>query len=1046
MTSQSPFEGMDPALGRMHEQTFNIALAQALRQRRQAWRDSDNALIYERSGVFQEGQADRPDILVQTPEIYPVVLEVEFGDPAFRDARNRLGKVLIGTTDPIRSAIAIGAPPELRGLSDPQLAERLADPYAVELKYALLSANIRGDEEVEVTVVDTAIHYWPRRPGFVTGNLEDLAVLCEYAAAPPQLVTDTAKSVAAQINNLAEALYRRLEPAVIQEIAHELGQTDLRQGLRMACCIWLTSLRLQNLLAETSEELKGRGLKTLSELRFVSQAGEVILPDDVRVEWGKILAFNYKAVFNAARKVLPLRMPDTVGGDVITRLARRAARITNLRLGNRVDFAGELFPELLSDREETAAHYTLPETAELLSQLAVARLNLSDWAAPPEVAALKIADFACGTGSLLRAAYRHIRSRHDAAGGTGEGLHRRMMEESIVGLDINALAAHMTAAGLSVTELATQYQRTNIAAVSVLGGQAGSLELLDANQIADVTGQTVSAAADDCALPTNIEVPDESQDLVIQNPPYTRAKGGFQPFAIAGINEKDRRRSENRLKNLRDKLRRAGNEMPNGQAGMGADFSALADRKLKPGGVFATVLPLTAAHSESWQGFRKTLEVEYQDLTAVAFVSNAGAMLSAETNMNEMLLIATKRREPKPDSEQARLFCINLSSAPESLSAAFWYAKLFNGIGQPERGSNVIHDTDMGQSIGSWVVQNVTAAGFPWFTVGMQDHYLAHTAAELMAGRLYSIQDRESWALSLDFATLREVVGVGPTHDLIGHPRGGDGRGAFTFDPIRKGPATGNPAIGPTHHLIGHIRGNQSIGAFTFDPIAEGQVVNYPALWSVDSNAQQSILTNPTHEGHPVAEREDLQRQMLAQRSDLFISRNLRMTSQALAAARTPQPAMGGSTWTSLLADAEVKDALAIWLNSTLGLMTRVCYGQTTQAGRSRMQIRGLAGFPVPDFAEDSPAGEQARQVARERYAELVALPLEPVSYAFRDENRHKIDAAALAMVGLGGNTAAAQALAHLRNLWCREPAVHGGSDAIMRALGLRGPRGPAAE
>ena len=1038
MTTQH-FSGMEPAAGgQMHEQTFNIALAQALRTRRKAWRESDQAILCERNRVLWDAQADRPDILAQTPEIYPVVLEVEFGDPAFGDARSRLGKRVHGTTFPIRSAIAIGAPAAIRNWSDDELKEWLADPYGVELKYAILSANIRGDEEGEVTLTDADIHYWPRRPGFVTGNLEDLAVLCEYAAAPPQLVTDTAKSVAAQINNLAEALYRGLEPAAIQEIAKELGQTDLRQGLRMACCIWLTSLRLQNLLAETSDDLKAQGLKTLSEMRFVSQAGAVIIPDDVRVEWGKILAFNYKAVFNAARNVLHLRMPDTVGGDVITLLARQASRITNLRLGNRVDFAGELFPELLSDREETAAHYTLPETAELLSQMAVARLNLQDWQSPQEVASLKIADFACGTGSLLRAPYRHIRSRHDAAGGTGEGLHKRMMEDSITGLDINALAAHMTAAGLSVTELATEYHRTNIAAVAVLGGKAGSLELLDSEQITDITGQTVSAAADDCALPTNIEVQNESRDLVIQNPPYTRAKGGFQPFAIAGISEKERQRSETRLRNLRDKLRRAGNEIPNGQAGMGADFSALADRKLKKGGVFATVLPLTAAHSESWQGFRKTLETEYQDLTAIAFVSNAGAMLSAETNMNEMLLIATKRMEPKPDSEQARLLCINLSAAPESLSEAFWYAKLFNRIGQPERGSAVIYDTDMGKNIGSWVVQNVTAAGFPWFTVGMQDHHLARTAAELMAGRFYSIQNMESWELSLEFTALREVVSVGPTHDLIGHPRGGDGRGAFTFDRVKREQEPSHSAIGPTHHLIGHIRGNEEIGAFTFDPIAEGQVLNYPALWSVDSKAQQSILTNPTHEGQPVDGREDLQRQMLAQRSDLFISRNLRMTSQALAAARTADLAMGGSTWTALLVDAGVKDALAIWLNSTLGLLTRVCYGQTTQAGRSRMQIRGLAGFPVPDFAADTPAGQQARQLAPERYRELAALQLEPISYAFRDANRHQIDAAALELVGLGGNAAAARALSHLRSLWCREPAVHGGNEAIMKALGLR--------
>jgi len=257
MTSQSHLEGMDPVLGRMHEQTFNIALAQALRQRRQAWRDSDNALIYEKIGVFQEGQADRPDILVQTPEIYPVVLEVEFGDPAFKDARSRLGKVVIGTTDPIRSAIAIGAPPELRGFSDQQLAEWLADPYAVELKYSLLSANIRGDEG-KVSVADDAIHYWPAQPHYVTGNLEDLAVLCEYAAAPPQLITETAVRVAAQINSLAAALQRGLDPETAHTIARELGQTDPAQGLRMACCIWLTSLRLQNLLAGTSVELRQR--------------------------------------------------------------------------------------------------------------------------------------------------------------------------------------------------------------------------------------------------------------------------------------------------------------------------------------------------------------------------------------------------------------------------------------------------------------------------------------------------------------------------------------------------------------------------------------------------------------------------------------------------------------------------------------------------------------------------------------------------------------------------------------------------------------------
>ena len=999
MTSQSHFQGMEPAAaGQLHEQTFNIALAQALRTRRKAWRDSEQAIIYEKTGVLAAA-ADRPDILAQTPEIYPVVLEVEFGDPAFGDARSRLGKRVRGTTFPIRSAIAIGAPVEIRNWSNDRLEAWLADPYGVELKYAILSANIKGDEKGEVTLTDADIHYWPRRPGFVTGNLEDLAVLCEYAAAPPQLVTDTAKRVAADITDYAIALQNVLDPATAKEIAEGLGQTDPRQGLRMACCIWLTSLRLQNRLAQTSSNLQAKGLQSISEMKARYSVGSVITPDELRAEWLKILDENYGAIFTTARKALHPRIPADVGSDVLTSLSTLADNITALRLGNRVDFAGELFPELLSDREETAAHYTLPETAELLSQLAVARIELGDWGDADTVASLKIADLACGTGSLLRAAYRHIRSRHDAAGGTGDGLHKRMMEESVVGLDINSLASHMTAAGLSAMEMETPYHDTKIAAVPVPGGKTGSLELLVSEQITDVIGQLAQPATANQPEPVNIEVPDESRDLVIQNPPYLRARGGRKMFDIAGIAEPERVLSERRLANIRSTLRRQGNEIPNGQAGLGTDFSALADQKLKPGGVFATVLPLTAAHADSWAGFRKTLEAEYSDITAIAFTPDEGGMLSADTHMNEMLVIASKGYGVTP---LERIFCINLNDTPESIAESYWYAKLLNGIGQHNQGGDVIYA--IGKPLGTWVAARVPSPGFPWFVVGMKNHHLARTAAELLDGKFYSPQDRQIWDLSLGFTTLREITTVGPGQDSIGYIRGGDARGVFIFDPI------------------------------TF-----GETPTYPSMWAAVGQVKKTILTGPTHEGHPVANQDARQAEMLAGKADLFISKTLRTTSQALMAARTAEPAMGGRAWNALQTDDDgVKDALAIWLNSSLGGIIRTCYAQTTQTGRATMQTGGVEGFPVPNFAADTPAGQQARQLAQERYGELADLTLEPVSYAFRDENRHKVDAAALELVGLGGNAEAARALVHLRSIWCREPAVHGGNEAIMKALGLR--------
>ena len=982
----------DPA-GLMHEQTFNEALAEALRQRRQLWRTDPNSVLAERLRTLADATRERPDILVAPPDIYPVIIEVEFDEPAFADARRKLGRLIAGTADRVRAAIAVGAPEEVRGWSTDQLRARLAQPDGVALRLAVLYAGPSG------TDADASV--WPET-GYVTGSVADLAVMCEYASAPPLLVAATADDVAARIHSLADYLYRSMPPGVAGAIAATLGQRDDVQGLRMACCIWLTSLRLHNLLAANSPSLQAAGLQTIARIRATNLG--VLSLTALRREWDRILAVNYGSIFNTARTALDDRMPIEQGVRVMEQLAEMADNITALRLGSHVDFAGELFPKLLDDREETAAHYTLPETAELLARLAVARLHLSDWSDAAAVANLCLADLACGTGTLLRAAYRQIRQRHETAGGSSAHLHRTMMEQSITGLDINALASHMTAAGLSSAEIATEYHTARIASVAVLGGKTGSLELIEDEQITDVTGQTVQTATANGSAPTMLPVPHHSMDLVIQNPPYSRARGERALFDVSGIDDKQRRRSLKRLTRIRNGLRAAGNEVTNGPAGLGADFSALADRKLQDGGVFATVLPLTAAHARSWEGFRRTIENEYRDITAIAFSAHESAMMSADTYMNEMLLIATKRTE-NDDAGRDGVLCVNLEIPPASTAEAFWYAKLLHGIDRDGRSSDVINVAPTAhQQIGSWVQLRTPQPGFPWFAAGIRNRHLAVVFTGFMEGRLHSLETGQNWVLPLPFTTLDQVVGIGPTHDLIGHPIGGDGRGAFMFAPLQR-----------------------------------GDYPTYPSLWLANAERQRSITTQPTHEGNPAITDEDRLRQMLAQRSDLFISRNLRLTSQALAAARTERLMMGGSTWTALLSDDEgTKSALAIWLNSTLGLMVRTCYAQTTQTGRARLQIRGLAGLPVPDFAADSDAGQQARAIAQQHIAELAALELQPASYAFQDANRQRVDSVALAMVGLAQNQQANAAVAALRQQWCREPSVHGGNRVITLALGLR--------
>ena len=379
MVNQGHFSNMDlgPA-GRMHEQTFNEALADALRARRKAWREDKDSVLAERYGVL-DARMLRPDILVMPPDIYPVVIEVEFGErPAFADARRKLGKRVAGMSLPVRSAIAVGVPTEIRSWSNKYLRDRLAHPSNLEMRFALLSANVKGDEKGEVVLEGKDIHVWPEQ-GYVTGTVEDLAVLCEYAAAPPALVSEIAGNIAREIHALADALFVRLPPGVAKDIAGTLGQHDEKQGLRMACCIWLTSLRLQDLLATKSDSLMKSGLRPITPAAHMSVLESTLTIGGILEEWDKILEVNYGSIFSAARASLHYRIPSVTGGDMLNALSRLAIQVAVLRLGNRVDFAGELFPMLLDDREETAAHYTLPETAELLAILAVERLSMGDW-------------------------------------------------------------------------------------------------------------------------------------------------------------------------------------------------------------------------------------------------------------------------------------------------------------------------------------------------------------------------------------------------------------------------------------------------------------------------------------------------------------------------------------------------------------------------------------------------------------------------------------------------------------------------------------------
>ena len=172
-------------------------------------------------------------------------------------------------------------------------------------------------------------------------------------------------------------------------------------------------------------------------------------------------------------------------------------------------------------------------------------------------------------------------------------------------------------------------------------------------------------------------------------------------------------------------------------------------------------------------------------------------------------------------------------------------------------------------------------------------------------------------------------------------------------------------------------------------------------------------------------------------RSKWFVSRNLRWTSQAIAFAYTDADAHGGQACNAMQnLDDEVGRCVVLWNNSVFGGIVRSSYGQSSQAGRARIQVNAVAGLPCPDFGADTTVGTHARSVAGANFAELSELELEPFAYCFRDENRWRIDDVVAEMIGLDvKDRGVREMMAYYRLMFASEPNVNGRNRGVLGAL-----------
>ena len=974
---------MSDQRGNNPEQALNFELGKALQSMHRRW--SENAVFIEQTGLIADNPGQRVDILFNHPTGIPVALETEFSPARTveKDARSRLGKLFAVNSNMIEQAIALRLPNEQKSLSQEKLSESV---YAATFEYCLLSCSDRDILREPVR--------WPET-GWISGNIQDLATFIEYTSLSENRIAQGMTILEDGIDRSAKYLRFSIQKGdhTLKKIALCLRQADNEQTTRMAMAIVSNAVAFHSLIAGQND------IQSLSNLKL---EGTHIL-NRIDSEWAKIRdRINYWPIFDIALQIISTIRPKFVA-KIMDLLTETIDKLESLGATSQHDLSGRMFQRLITDRKFLATYYTLPSSATLLAELAVPRLS-TDWSQKKSVTSLRIADFACGTGALLNASYAATLSRYRRAknGADDAKIHAEMIEKVLVGTDIMPAATHLTTSILSSAHPLETFQNTQI--VTLKYGEAdngtgndvyiGALELIEQEDtLPEFRIQQEHLHGGEGNIEKPVDLPHESFDLVIMNPPFTRPTGHesdkigtpVPSFAGFGTKDEEQRRMSKKLSNIKRSIK-AGN----GLAGLASNFIDLADAKVKRGGVLALVLPSTFASGEAWSAARNLFEQNYKDILVVSLgTTNSDEIaFSADTGMAEVLVIAT--RKTSTSTEKSPVTFVNLLKRPSSLLEAFNIAKVIrerikdnssdcHNLYLDVKGKNVIGHRARTKS-GFY-----DKLGLPG-VIRVRDIDISKVALRLSQGHLQL--PRQSRKLSLPIVKLGELGTRGPYHQDINGP---------------------------------------SAGLFDITDIVPGTMPTHPVLWAhnVSSGRESRMVVKPDKQANPREGKNSQADDFWSEYSSrLCFNRDFQLNSQPLSACLASTPLLGGVAWPSFRSTDSRHDVpLVLWMNTTLGLISHWFKGTRQQRGRSRLSILLLPELPIVDVRKFS---ESQLQKSHKIFDDFSDVEFLPANEAWRDEGRKALDETVLVDL-LNQPSQILESLDLLRTKWCLEPSVHGG-------------------
>lgn len=386
-----------------------------------------------------------------------------------------------------------------------------------------------------------------------------------------------------------------------------------------------------------------------------------------RSAWESWLAVDYRQILEWSCSIVDAIPVAPSRNTALQILAEAAIDIQGTAGGQHHDLVGITFCQSLKSAKNDGSMYTTIPAATMLVNLMFNDADI-DWQDYDSVSSLRIADFACGTGTLLIAAANYI-LQHEMTGHRDE-IARGLLEQMLYGFDVNNRAIFQTATGLGMIAPRVAFRKMHLYSL-MLGidesdgnGKLGSLELLEGiNQLSLNPRPTIGKRID--AAPAPIET--STFTMAIMNPPYTTNSKRHHQFP------KD---VKSALQSREDELYRGTSISHTGNIG---GFVMLADKYLEiDGGRLAMVGPSAWAAGKSGEGIRRDLAARFHIKYLIVSYDPRRIYHSGNTSIGEMLLVAERKR---PDEDRCTTV-VKLTTNPQTASdAAACASSIVSGIG-----------------------------------------------------------------------------------------------------------------------------------------------------------------------------------------------------------------------------------------------------------------------------------------------------------------------------------------------------------------------------